>query len=128
MEKQITLVEARNYLVKGCAPQEFREGDEFSIDQEGPVNQRRWQIADASKRIFRSQRHKGFGRLALVQPRLVGDTLILRAEGMQGCTVPASWRRNRRRIAVCGRSVFIVLTQQERRMSTTQSQSKHPEQ
>ena len=88
MGKQITLIEARNYLVKGCAPQIYREGDEFPIDQEGPVNQRRWQIADETKRIFRSQRHKGFGRLALVQPELVGDTLFLRAEGMLDCAVP----------------------------------------
>lgn len=87
MDKQITVVEARNYLVKGCAPQIYREGDEFPIDQEGPVNQRRWQIADASKHIFRTQRHKGFGRLALVQPTLEGDMLILRAEG-SSCAVP----------------------------------------
>src|SRR3989344_1684560 len=88
MEKQITLVEARNYLVKGCAPQIYRESDEFPIDQEGPVNQRRWQIADRTKRIFRTQRHKGFGRLALVRPELAGDTLILRTEGMSDCVVP----------------------------------------
>ncbi|MDO8648668.1 MAG: MOSC domain-containing protein [Candidatus Peregrinibacteria bacterium] len=88
MEKQITLVEARNYLIKGCAPQIYREGDEFPIDQEGPVNQRRWKFTDETNHIFRTQRHKGFGRLALVQPALVGDNLILRAAGMPDCTVP----------------------------------------
>lgn len=88
MEKRIMLVEARNYLVKGCAPQIYREGERFPIDQEGPVNQRRWQVADAITRIFRSQRHKGFGRLALVQPELKGDILMLRAEGMPNCAVP----------------------------------------
>ncbi len=88
MEKQITLVEARNYLVKGCAPQIYREGDEFPIDQEGPVNQRRWQVADRTKHIFRTQRHRGFGRLALVRPELAGGILTLRAEDMQDCSVP----------------------------------------
>lgn len=90
MAQQTILIEARNYLVKGCAPQIYREGDEFPIDEEGPVNQRRWQIADATKHIFRSQRHKGFGRLALVQPELAGDTLLLRAEGMPDCAVPCN--------------------------------------
>lgn len=88
MGEQITLIEARNYLVKGCAPQIFRKGDEFPIDREGSVDQRRWQIADAANHIFRTQRHKGFGRLALVQPELAGNNLILRVEGMKDCVVP----------------------------------------
>lgn len=87
MEQKITLIEARNYLVKGCAPQIYREGDEFPVDREGPVGQRRWQVADAARHIFRSQRHKGFGRLALVQPELTDNKLILRAQGMQDCTI-----------------------------------------
>ena len=88
MEKQIKVIEARNYLVKGCAPQVYKKGEEFPIDQEGPVNQRRFQIVDDLSHIFYSLRDKGFERLALVQPKLEGNTLILQAPGMPDCEVP----------------------------------------
>ena len=87
MGNEIRLVEARNYLIKGCAAQIYRMGDEFPIDKEGPVDQRRFQIVDAFNKVFRSQRHKGFNRLALVQPELVENTLTLRANGMPDCVV-----------------------------------------
>lgn len=87
MERAITVVEARNYLVKGCAPQIFSEGKEFPIDHEGPVNQRRWQVVSSANRVFRSQRHKGYNRLCLVRPALHGGTLTLSAPQMEDCVV-----------------------------------------
>ncbi|TSC58686.1 MAG: MOSC domain-containing protein [Candidatus Peregrinibacteria bacterium Greene0416_19] len=84
----LILSEARNFLVKGCAPQIYREGEEFPIDAEGPVNQRRWMVVDRAKEIFRSQRHPGFSGLARIRPQLAGTVLTLRAEGMPDCAVP----------------------------------------
>lgn len=75
---EIKIVEARRYLVKGCAPEICKIGQEYPVDQEGPVNQRKWTVTNL-KGIFRTQRHPGFEKLATVQPSLIDDQLVLRA-------------------------------------------------
>jgi uncharacterized protein YcbX len=77
----LTVVDARNYLIKGCKPHVLAAGEEMHITREGPLHQRRWMVVDAASHIFRSQRHRGFERLTLLQPSLVDDSLRLEMEG-----------------------------------------------
>lgn len=83
----LTVVDARNYLIKGCKPHVLPLGVEMRITKEGPLHQRRWMVVDAASHIFRSQRHRGFERLTLLQPSLAQGTLHLHMEG-QDLTVP----------------------------------------
>ncbi len=83
----VTVVEGRRYLVKGCAPEIFFEGQEYPVDNEGPLHQRQWMVADAVKDNFCTQRHPGFQGLATIRPRLENGVLHLHKDD-QALQVP----------------------------------------
>ncbi len=97
MEQEPFIAEARTYIVKGCRPTIHQMKEGVDVLHTGFRDNRRFMVTEwdeeHGRQRFISQRHKHHGeRLAIVTPRLEGDSLILNAEGMQQCRMPLKTR------------------------------------
>lgn len=84
---EVYVAQARRTLIKSCAQEVFGPGQEYRINHSGPVNQRQWMVVDAMNK-FLTQRPKGMERMALIQPHLEGDTLVINAPGTDEIEIP----------------------------------------
>lgn len=91
--KNLRIIEGRRYPVKSCRPEIFSEGSAFAIGPHGPEGDREFMVVDAETHEHRTQRrkmHRGYHPLALVQPTLTSDALILNAPHMSEIRIPLS--------------------------------------
>lgn len=85
------------YPIKSCAGSKFGAGQTYPIDVQGSPFDRQWLVTD-EKGEFRTQRHDGFEKLALVRPQLnfQDRQLVLNAPGMETMSVPLGFDKDSR--------------------------------
>ena len=91
--ENVRIVEGRRHPVKSCRPEIFSDGSDFPIGPHGSEGDREFMVVDAEAHEHRTQRrkmHRGYHPLALVQPTLTSDVLILNAPRMSEIHIPLS--------------------------------------
>jgi len=82
------------YPVKGCRGIAH---DRVPIDRSGLLHDRRWLVVDQQASFLTQRTHP---RLALIEPRIERDALVLSSEGRGAVSVPLSAGLERRRVRI----------------------------
>ena len=90
------------YPIKSCAGISL---DSAALDHRGIEYDRRWMVADAMG-VFRTQRE--LPRMALIHPRVSGDSLTLTAEGMPDLSLPLTSHGSRLTVGVWNDEVEAI--------------------
>lgn len=73
------IVEGRIYPVKGCGPIVYGKEELYPITNKGPLLDREWMVVGRDDHIARTQRDRGYERLALIQPEVLNSNIALTA-------------------------------------------------